>query len=409
MSSPAGETSDKPANGQLNTSLKRDIASVEDYEIRVGPGWTLNDGTYNHIPQGKRRKRDIPIPSYVDQAHQAMFGLTSLQLAHNAPITPCAMDIATEHLWRCLPEEVQNLVEVVPPNGPDLWSADRPAIDDNKDDAAKKLLGKKKDDRDNMFEKIFTGLQERTYKYHSELKKKPWAIWPIWVEDKFGSDWLTIVWYSEETVASSGIYDRLRMYEVYDPRRAMEASDNGRCEAIDLRKRRIMTQFIDVLAFGGINTRSASRCPAMMAPMARGEHTSGERCFAAVKEMLNCILENYIDGRPFNPKEDVLPSLPRWVNPYQARIEMTGINAWVLMSAFDYNGRIVVECLEPEMKANIVVDGARRTIKPYALAGPLNGPQIADADYCTEPLVGEAAKQEPQPKKNPKDQKKGRT
>ncbi|KAI1459818.1 hypothetical protein F4805DRAFT_418765 [Annulohypoxylon moriforme] len=361
----------KPAD-QLPSILKRPLASRDDYEMRVGPGWTLNDGTYNHIRQTKRRKRDTPCPSYATQAFESMYGLTSLQLAHNAPITLCAMDIAVEHLWRCLPQEVQPLVEIVPPNGPELWSTD--------DNVAKEVY--------NRMDKDMARKKTDTYKYYSNLKEKPWAIWPVWVEDEFGSDWVMIVWYSQESQPSSGVYDQLRAYNVYDPRRSLKPSKNnqdGKCDIFFQRSSRIQTRLLEFLGRGGFNTEEAHWSNAKMCPMIAGEHTSGERVFAAVKDMLSYILDNYIEGVDFDPDKEYLPWLHRWINPYGSRIEMAGINAWVLMSTFDYNARIVVECLEPEMKTDIVVDGERRVIKPYALAGPYERPSIAEEDYCTEP------------------------
>ncbi|KAI2467627.1 hypothetical protein F4781DRAFT_305771 [Annulohypoxylon bovei var. microspora] len=357
---------------KLASILKRPLATPEDYEVRVGPGWTLNDGTYDHIPQTKRRKRDVPYPAYVDQSHQSMFGLTTLQLAHDAPVTLCAMDIATEHLWRCLPDDVQELVEVVPPNGPELWGRDEKA-------------------RDAMYARMAADLDEETntFKYYSDLKRKPWAIWPLWVEDEFGMDWVVVVSYSQASTGSRDTYDRLRSYAIYDARRDPNVRGGGKVGKASvedqgiLRNRlaRIRTRLLEFLQRGGFDTDKAAWSDARMSPMAADEYTSGERCFAAVKDILDCISHNHIEGRGFNPDKERLPSLSRWINPYQSRIEMAGINAWVLMSTFDYNARIAVECIEPEMKTEIVVDGQRRTIKPYALAGPIDPPLVAEPDY----------------------------
>ncbi|KAI1206956.1 uncharacterized protein F4807DRAFT_436481 [Annulohypoxylon truncatum] len=382
MSTSVAKRVKKTANSQnkLPSILKRPIASQEDYEMRVGPGWTLSDGTYEHVPQSKRRKRDVPYPAYVDLAHESMFGLSSLQLGYNAPITHCAMDIATEHVWKCLPKGVQELIEVAPPNGPELWSNNARDVDEMyqrmREDSALK--------------------NQSTYKYYSLLKRKPWTVWPIWVEDDYGFDWVVIVWYSEESQASSGVYDRVRTYEVYDPRRDMGhpegAQDGKKRDIIQDRSERIRDRWLDFLSKGGFDTRNVRRSSARMCPMVSDDYTSGERCFAAVKDILGSIRDNYIDGVTFNPDRDSLPSLSRWVNPYGSRIEMAGINAWVLMSTFSYNARIVVECIEPEMKTDIVVDGQRRTIKPFELAGPRYPPLIAAADYCVDPQVESPSK-----------------
>lgn len=71
----------------------------------------------------------------------------------------------------------------------------------------------------------------------------------------------------------------------------------------------------------------------------------------------------------------------------QFRIEMTGINAWWLMGSFDYNARIVVECMEPGLRRDIVVAGEHRLIEAKGLAGRPWQPPIATVDYTTEPYV----------------------
>ncbi|KAI1440518.1 hypothetical protein F5Y02DRAFT_343565 [Annulohypoxylon stygium] len=346
----------------------RPTAAPSNYEMRVGPGWTLNDGTFTHIPQTRRYKRDVPRPSFVHHAHEAMYALTSLQVAHNAPITLCAMDIAVEHVWRCLPREVKKLIKIIPPNGPELWSENEQAVQD-------------------MYQKM----SENPNTLLQDTKKNPWVVWPIYLEDEFGHDWLVILWYAEESQPNSGVYDRIRTCEIFDARRdndnPRDFDGERRCTVPGSRKERVGQRFTDFVKQGGYNVDEMNSSHAMMAPMEYDEHTSGERCFAAVKDILDLILSMHIDGRTYNPANNWFPSLSRWVNPYQFRIEMTGINAWWLMGSFDYNARIVVECMEPGLRRDIVVAGEHRLIEAKGLAGRPWQPPIATVDYTTEPYV----------------------
>ncbi|KAI1137322.1 hypothetical protein F5Y05DRAFT_85954 [Hypoxylon sp. FL0543] len=354
-----------PTPKPLNPMLKMPVESVEDYEIRVGPGWTLNDGTYDHIPQSRRRKRDTPYPTYVNEVHRAMTGLSSLQIAHNAPIHPCAMDVATAHLWRCLPPIVKARVTVIPPNGPDLWS-----------------------ESDELHESMSRNLKEpayldqetqSTYKQLVELKKKPWSVWPLWIEDRWGKDYVLAVWYAEESRPSTGVYDRVTRLSVYDPRRSPVPDYDSKHHEITDRIVRIRGRLERFLASGGIQMVDGAAQDVFMSPMLLDEATSGERCFAAVKEILGFIVNVEIGADGFEGQW--LPNLSRWVNPYQYRVEMAGINAWLVMASFDFNARITVEAVMPEVKSEVVADGERRMVQPYDLAGPYEAPPLAAEDY----------------------------
>jgi hypothetical protein len=83
---------------------------------------------------------------------------------------------------------------------------------------------------------------------------------------------------------------------------------------------------------------------------------------------------NYDHGTTFT-------SMRQWVNPFQQRVEMTGINAWVLMSTFDYNARIGVEAIQPNTLTEVAVDGKKKYLYPFDLAGPFREPPIAPYDY----------------------------
>ena len=69
-----------------------------------------------------------------------------------------------------------------------------------------------------------------------------------------------------------------------------------------------------------------------------------------------------------------------WINPYQFRIEMTGISAWVTMAALDYKARIAVEVIE-DFDFDTVADDIRKKTTPYDLAGPFEQPPMAPAGW----------------------------
>ncbi|KAI1086785.1 hypothetical protein F5B19DRAFT_110533 [Rostrohypoxylon terebratum] len=365
-SSGAGEAGQdmRPTNPVESIVGRQPVAEPGNYEMRVGPGWTLNDGTYTHVPQTRRYKRDVPRPLYVDLAHEAMYALSSLQVAHNAPITMCALDIAVEHLWRCLPEEVQHIIDIEPPNGPELWSEDEEAVRD--------MYEKMKDDADTFYQ---------------DMKKKQWVVWPIYVEDEFGADWLVIFWYAQESKPGSGVFDRIRMTEIYDARRdtSPRQTPSGPKHDVPIpRRKRVGRRFEELVSAGGYDLSGNSNRNARISPMEIDEHTSGERCYHAVKEIFQWIVNRHF-ADPFDVETQIFPSLSRWVNPYQSRIEMAGINAWILMATFDFNARIVVECMEPGLRRDVIVGGEERLVEPKELAGPSEEPLAAASDFMIEP------------------------
>lgn len=79
--------------------------------------------------------------------------------------------------------------------------------------------------------------------------------------------------------------------------------------------------------------------------------------------------------------DSTITSMSQWVNPYQQRIEMTGICAWVLMATLDYNARISVEAILPNTRWDVAADGKKKYLYPYDLAGPFEEPPIASYDY----------------------------
>ncbi|KAI0002350.1 hypothetical protein F4779DRAFT_631046 [Xylariaceae sp. FL0662B] len=340
--------------------------------MRMGPGWTVNDGTFEHQPLEKRRKKDVPYPSFVNHTFRSSNGLSTLQISRNAPISLCAMDVACDHIWKCLPQNVKREVTFAPPNGPDLWSLDEEA-------------------RDNMYTRMRGQVYQdeatrRTYRYYVDIKTKPWLVWPVWVEDNWGKDWVLVCSYAEATAQNPNTYDRLIAYTVYDPRRNPEPRDDRKNDVLHERQKRIVSRLVDFLQRGGYDTSSATWYMGMSCPMPMRESTSGERCFHAVKELGGVISRWVWAGKqPYSTRKErrrnPFPDLSRWVNPYQQRVEMTGINAWVLMATFDYNARIAVECIPPNGKFVVRSDGVRRAVQPFDLCGPHQEPLLAETDY----------------------------
>ncbi|KAI1393069.1 uncharacterized protein F4822DRAFT_149671 [Hypoxylon trugodes] len=353
---------------------KRTTATVGDYQIRLTDGWTVNDGTFIQVPLNRRREKDVPHPVNADLVERCTYGLSSLQVCRDAPITPAALDVACQHIRYCLPSNIQKSVRVVPPCGPDLWSQNT-----ERAEAVYKMM-QETDELD------ASGTQ---YWLYPELKKTPWTIWPLWVEDNHGKDFVLAVVYSIQDQALRGKegpsvpFDQVIAINVYDPRRDTW-NDHGKYRTIGARQSWYRSAVLQFLGKGGYYIKEARWMHGEMSPMQLGESTSGERCFAAVKEILNKIMvlgNAYLDDRNRRTRAGIEWSLSRWVNPYQNRIEMAGICAWNLMAMFDYNARITVECVPPRAKQEVVVDGRRRLVKPEDLAGPPQHPILAELDY----------------------------
>jgi hypothetical protein len=80
-------------------------------------------------------------------------------------------------------------------------------------------------------------------------------------------------------------------------------------------------------------------------------------------------------------RTDTIMNQQPWVNPYQQRVEMTGINAWILMASFDFNARIAIESIQSNTTIEVASDGKKKLLYPYDLAGPYDEPPISDYDY----------------------------
>ncbi|RYO93755.1 hypothetical protein DL766_002994 [Monosporascus sp. MC13-8B] len=180
-------------------------------QIRMGEGWTMSDQTYEQQPLKKRRKTDVPYPQLINHTFRSMNGLSTLQIAHNAPISLSALDVVCEHLWKALHSDVRAQICVPPPNGPSLWSGDQ--VDVNR-----------------MYEKMelpgYRNKESKEYLFYRQIKSHPWVIWPLWVEDDFGKDYATVLLYSQESDQSKkpAVFDRPVQYTIIDPRRASKAT-----------------------------------------------------------------------------------------------------------------------------------------------------------------------------------------
>ncbi|KAK8850909.1 hypothetical protein PGQ11_013388 [Apiospora arundinis] len=114
---------------------------------------------------------------------QASNGLANLQLAQNIPVNHSAMEVVVNALWDHLPAAVQSTIFMSPPNGPDLWGGD----DEAADAALREIedvVQKRKASKDLAH-------------WLRSISHLPSVIWPLWVEDEFGSHWVVLYWTSE--------------------------------------------------------------------------------------------------------------------------------------------------------------------------------------------------------------------
>ncbi|KAI1347127.1 hypothetical protein F5Y01DRAFT_319091 [Xylaria sp. FL0043] len=326
------------------------------------------------VTQDRRRIRDVLYPSFVQHTFRSRAGLSNLQLSHDAPVSICALDIATSHLWRCMPGHARRYVHLAAPNGPALWGDDNDAV----------VAMYKKLDYQEYHVAVLEEPSREEYKFFADLKRRPWVIWPLWIEDKWGSDYVTVIWYSENTPTAPALYDQLISYSIIDPRRSQESDHKGRHRPIASRIERIQNHLHEFWDQAGFNLTTAECKEVLCSPMPFNEATSGERCFAVVKDLIDQVIDWYTSGMKFC-KVGTITNLKRWVNPFQQRIEMTGINAWTLMASLEYNARISVEAISPDTVTEIAADGIKKYVRPYDLASPVDEPPLAALDYFLPP------------------------
>ncbi|KAJ2979457.1 hypothetical protein NUW58_g7193 [Xylaria curta] len=379
---PPGDGSDNKAPEEAGQQgVKRPAEADPTYALRMHHGWTVGDGTFEPIPQDKRRKRDVPYPSYVNHTFRSRSGLSSLQVSRNAPIKPAALDIACDHLWKCMPGEVREHLSIVPPNGPDLWGAN----EDNLTAMYAKMARK-------VYHVPVRKTPEKSeYRLYFDLKLRPWIIWPIWVEDEWGSDWITVLSFSQAPKEEPGLYNQILAYAIIDARRSPTPDATGRHPPIKNRLERIRRRLFDLWGRAGCRLEHARVLEVFCSPMPLDESSSGERCFFVVKSLINQsshigtgqwqdLIDWFTNGRKFN-HDTTITSIQQWINPYQQRVEMTGINAWILMASMDYDARISVEAILPNTRTEIALNGKKKYVYNYDLAGPYDEPPIASHDY----------------------------
>ncbi|KAI2638423.1 hypothetical protein GGS21DRAFT_488507 [Xylaria nigripes] len=347
-------------------SLKR----PNPYALRMGDSWTIHDGTFDPLPLNKRRKRDVPYPTFVDHAFNAMNALSALQLSHRAPVPLTALDIANDHLWKCMPRAARRYLHILAPNGPALWGDCEKSAKIMYEKMEREIYHINKD----------PNTQEMEYRGYFELKRRPWIIWPLWIEDEWGSDYVTVIWYSTASDEKGDRFDQVVAYAIIDPRRSSKADADERHHPITGRIERIRDRLFEHWRKAGMNAQNAKVMDVRCSPMPFDEATSGERCFAVVKALSNQIIDWYIKGMNFCPKTTIT-SMQQWVNPFQLRVELTGINAWVLMASLDYDARISVEAILPDTRTEVVADGNKKVLCNYDLAGPYDEPKLASWDY----------------------------
>ncbi|KAI0975206.1 hypothetical protein F4678DRAFT_469840 [Xylaria arbuscula] len=337
-------------------------------------GWTLYDGTYDPVPQDKRRKRDVPYPSFVPHVFRSRAGLSNLQLSHNAPISLCSIDVAVSHVWKCMPGNARRYLHIPPPNGPALWSDNEKAV----------AAMYKKIDNEIYHVPLAEDPDKSEYRGYADMKRRPWIVWPLWVEDRWGSGWVTVISYSENTDETQYLYNQLISYSIIDPRRSPDADGNGRHGPVRDRIERIQNQLLGFYGKAGIDTSAAEYKEVLCSPMPFDEVTSGERCFAVVKELVNQIIDWSTSGRNFC-KVGTIKNMQKWVNPFQQRVELTGINAWILMASLEYDARITVEKMLTNTITEVAADGVKKYLRPYDLAGPFQEPPVSAPDYFLPP------------------------
>lgn len=270
---PAGVTSAPPEGAPSGTSLKR----PHEFTLRMSHGWTVGDGTFEPVPQDKRRRRDVPYPSFVSHSYRSRSALTSLQLSHDAPVSLCALDIASQHLWKCMPGEARRYLYISSPNGPALWGGN--------DESKTAAMYEKMDDK--IYHLPVSGTGETDYRHYTDLKRRPWVIWPLWIEDEWGCDFVTVIWHSQHDADDADLFNQLVSYAIIDPRRSREPGENQRHQPIKDRLARIQGRLIDLWREAGFNVKNAKPLNVYCTPMPFTEATSGERCFAVIKELIN--------------------------------------------------------------------------------------------------------------------------
>jgi hypothetical protein len=389
------------------------IASNHEYEAQ--DGWVVSDDTSPHMPRTDRSRTHPPArhlrPRHGDQSwfKKALNGLSSLQLGCPHPVSLTAMYVALKTLEvEGMHPDVFRKCRVLPPNGPELWEDDEAVAKE-----VLGLMGSEDLSADGMYG-LFAQLT---------IREATAVMWPIWVEDTVGTGWVLLVWQYWDAVESARPGGRGRPWPTPDagrrkprvkevpPRYVVNllivdphydqvyAAEQDGQEDNTFRKRRTRirrrlgevlqlcniilgpesSQIDKMLYVPGIDLRGGDlrylQSKDLRGNILEGldvgdfdntkelDDTSGERCFATIRELLRRSDETLNDPH-YNDTAATWAAilekdLPRWLNPVLVRMEMLGINAWHAMACLRYRARVVFEVL-PEHGEIPVLNGMKK-------------------------------------------------
>lgn len=392
------------------------------YNVDMVDAWVFSDDTFGHAPYDERDPAHTPCPPNplnVYQLERALNGLNSLQLAHDAPISPCALDTVFEVLLQAQPYAVRAACRMLPPNGPDLWGLDEQKAELVLGELA---LGPENDGRNvEFFTRVaFHDRDEaraaRPKRGDPQNKGKGKAkpdddkpplyhvVWPILVADQYGEDWVTLIWTQKMSKDRDGRYAEIQEFHVVDPRldsRMYAANFQGFHD----RRARILKRFESLLA------NLDATCVVTFAPgclledengsrlesywyspeMPMSEHTTGERCYAVVKHWLWKLTHQLF---PHADDDNAATQAPgavlRFVNPYFERMAMAGICAWVVMGSVDFDARLTIESLPENHRFRILVNERESGLNVRELQGPAEEPRMGPPMGQLDQQRGEA-------------------
>ena len=100
---------------------KRDDDEDYAYYAEIVDAWVYSDNTFGHQAYDQRDPAHTPCPPSprnVYQLERVLHGLNSLLLAHDAPISPPALDTVLEVLWQSQPFAIHAACRALPSTAP---------------------------------------------------------------------------------------------------------------------------------------------------------------------------------------------------------------------------------------------------------------------------------------------------